>query len=142
MAGEPEVAALETVGQAFVVDAHQVKYGGVQVIHVYDVFHGVIAQLVGGAVAGASLNAAAGKPHAEALDMMIAPAALRHRRATEFRAPQDERVFPQTGALEVLDECGATLIHQLGGGLHSALDVAVMIPATVIELNEPHAAFG
>src|SRR5437588_7122267 len=45
--GEAEVAALELVGEPLVLDAEQVEHGGVQVVHLDDVLHGVIAQVVG-----------------------------------------------------------------------------------------------
>ena len=46
--GQTEVAALETVGQPFVVDAQQMQHRGVQVVDVHDVFDGVVAEFVGG----------------------------------------------------------------------------------------------
>ena len=46
-------------------------------------------------------HAAAGKPHGEAVRMMIAPAALRHRCATKFAAPHDERFIKQPTRLEI-----------------------------------------
>ena len=116
--------------------------GGVEIVDVHDVFHGVIAEIVGVAVAHAALDAAAGEPAAEALDVVIAPAALRHRRAAKFGAPQDESVFPQTGTLKILDQRRDALIDDLSGILHGALNTAVMIPTAVIELDEPHAALG
>ena len=49
--GEPEVAARVAVGQAGVVQAHQVQDGGVEVVDVHGVLGGAVAVLVGDAVA-------------------------------------------------------------------------------------------
>ena len=49
--GQPEVAALELVGQALVVDAEKVQHRGVEVVDVDDVLDGGVAEFVGVAVA-------------------------------------------------------------------------------------------
>ena len=54
------IAAAEAIGQFFVVDAHQVQDGGVQVVDVDFVVLGVPAEFVGGAVCHAAFDAAAG----------------------------------------------------------------------------------
>ena len=43
--------------------------------------------------AGRAFDAGAGQPHAEGVDMVIPAAALRHRRASEFAAPNHQRIF-------------------------------------------------
>ena len=48
--GQAEVAALEFVGQAFVVDPHLVQDGRLQVVDVDGVFHGVHAEFIALAV--------------------------------------------------------------------------------------------
>ena len=78
-------------------------------------FDGVVAELVGLAVRDAAFDAAAGHPHREAADVVVAPAfglidvALGHRRAAEFAAPDDERVVEHAALLEVGDQRGARL---------------------------------
>ena len=47
--GEAEVAALGSVGEAGVFDAHEVEDGGVEVVDVDGVFGDVVAEVVGGA---------------------------------------------------------------------------------------------
>ena len=49
--GQPEVAALEAVGQPRVVEAHQVQDRGLEIVDVHAVLDGVIAEVVGRAVA-------------------------------------------------------------------------------------------
>ncbi len=62
--GQPHVAAAEAVGQSLVVDAQQMQHRRVQVVDLDLVFDGVVAVVVGGAVDGAALDAAAGQPDA------------------------------------------------------------------------------
>src|SRR4051812_49371277 len=70
--GEPEVAAAVAVGELLVVDAHQMQDRRVQVVHVDLVGDGGDAELVGGAVDVAPLDAAAGEPHGEARAVVVA----------------------------------------------------------------------
>ena len=79
----------------------------------------------------------------EAFDVMIAAVALRHRRAAEFAAPDDQRVVEQAALFQILDQRRRSP-DRLRSRDHGnvALDVAVMIPVAVIELDEAHAALG
>src|SRR3954462_3957286 len=43
---EPEVAALEAEGEALMIDAQEMKHGGMKVVHVNRVFRNVIANVV------------------------------------------------------------------------------------------------
>src|SRR5947209_1159926 len=72
--GQAEVAAGVAVGEPFVVDAHQVQDGGVQIVDVHASLRGGETELVGGAVNVASLDAAAGEPNGEPVIVVIAPA--------------------------------------------------------------------
>ena len=56
--GQAEVAAGVAVGQLGVIEAQQVQHGGVQVVEVDFVFDGVVAVVIGLAVADAGLHAA------------------------------------------------------------------------------------
>src|SRR5262245_26397398 len=92
--GEAEVAALETVGEALVVEAEKVENGGLQVVDVVLFVDDAEAELVGFAD-DAGADAAAGDPHGESVDVMVAAdgdADLAHGRAAEFAASDDERV--------------------------------------------------
>src|SRR5258708_3735143 len=100
-AGELLVEALELVGEAFVVDAHAVEDGGVQVVDVDGVFDGVVGEVVGFAVDVAGLDAAAGEPGAEVSGVMVAAVvfvgefSLGIDGAAELTAPDDERFVEQ-----------------------------------------------
>src|SRR5207237_9729394 len=85
--------------QAAGIQSEQMKYGGMDVRDVVAMFAGVEADLVGGAVDSAASDAGASEPGAEALRMMIAAVALSPRRATELRAPHDQRVAQEAALL-------------------------------------------
>src|SRR6266540_1420463 len=70
--GETEVASAVVVGELLVVEAHQVQDRRVQVMDVHAVLDGGDAELIGGAVNVATLDAASGQPHREAGAVVIA----------------------------------------------------------------------
>jgi len=95
-AGEALVKALETVGEAFVVDAEAVEEGGIEVADVDGLVGDVVAKVVGFAVGGATFYTATGQPHAEAAAMVVAAIAefaLTVGSTAEFTSPDDESVF-------------------------------------------------
>ena len=104
--------------------------------------HGAVAEFVGRAVGDAALDAAAGQPDREALDVMVAAVALGHRRPAELAAPDHQRLVEHAALLQVLDQRGRALIDLRGRPLDVLLDAAVMVPVAVVELDEPHAALG
>ena len=53
--GEAEIAALEAVSEALVVDAQQVKHGSVQIVHGSQVFLGGVSKFIGPSINGTSL---------------------------------------------------------------------------------------
>ena len=91
-----------------------------------------MAELVGGAVGEAGLDAAAGQPHREAAGVVVAAGAvlLGVRRAAELAAPPDQRVFEQAALLEVGQQPGDRLVH--GAGVVGMLGhVRVLVPRRV-----------
>src|SRR5262245_62514976 len=104
--GEPEVAALEPVGQSGMVESQEVEDGGVQVVDMDRVLDRVEAQVVGTAERRARLDAAAGQPDREAVGVMVAAvvAPLDHGGAAELATPEDQGVLQQSAALQVRDE--------------------------------------
>src|SRR5581483_7941019 len=106
----------------------------------------VEADLVGGAVNDAALDAAAGKPDREAIDVVVAAfGALRAGGPAKFRAEHDERLLEQAAALQILQKRGNGLIHlRTVFGMISA-EAAVCVPgaraaAAVLNLDEADAA--
>src|SRR5687767_3307090 len=103
--GEPEIAALEAMGQARMIEAEEVENRGVEIVDVDAIADAVEAEVVAFTVHEAAFHAAAREPQGEAVWMMIAAvaAALHHRRAAELSAPHDERVVEQAALLEIRD---------------------------------------
>ena len=86
-----------------------------QIVDVDFVFDDFLAELVGGAIDLATLDAAAGHPCAEGLMMVVAArfaagAAIVARGAAKFAAPDDERVVQHAALLEVAEERADGLI--------------------------------
>src|SRR5260221_434204 len=80
------------VGEPLVVEAQEVQDGGVQVVHVDLVLHGLVAELVGRSEGVAGLDAGAGEPDGEAVGVVVAAGAvlLGVRGAAELAPPPDE----------------------------------------------------
>lgn len=60
--GETEVPAGVSIGQVFVIKAHEVKNGGVEVVDVHFVFHRREAKFVGGPISHAAFDSPSGEP--------------------------------------------------------------------------------
>src|SRR5436305_13657244 len=97
---QAERPALEFVGEPGMVEAEQMHHGRVQVMDVDWVLDDVESELVRFAEANSGFDAAACHPHGECVGVMVAAvgAALDHRGAAEFSAPDNERVVKQTEA--------------------------------------------
>ena len=115
------------------------------------ILDGLPAEVVGGAVGEALLEAAAGQPHGKAVRIVVAAvvglathesaAHLDHRRAAEFRARHDDGLVEQAARLQVLDERGKGLVG-VAAGLAMQFDVEVVIPWValgVVDLHHAHA---
>src|SRR5262245_53401102 len=103
---QTEIAALIAIGQAQVVEANQVQDGGMKVMDADAVLGGAVADLVGGAVGVAGLDASAGHPIREGVRVMVSAgaAALHERQAAELAAPDDERLFQEPALFEIGQE--------------------------------------
>src|ERR1051325_4856898 len=72
--GQAEVAAAVAIGQLLMIESHEVQDRGMQVVIVDTAGNGAVAEVVGGAVHVALLDAAAREPHGETEGMVIAGA--------------------------------------------------------------------
>ena len=70
--GQSVLAAVVGVGEAFVVDAHDVQHRGVQVVDGDGVDDRLVADVVGFAETGPSFDARSGHPGDEALGVVVA----------------------------------------------------------------------
>src|ERR1051325_11084125 len=101
--GEAFVTPVVQISELGVIQAHEVKNGGVNIVHVRSALHSFQADFVRAAVNRAALDPAASKPHAEPRRVMIAATApfLAHWSSPEFATPDHERVLQQTSALQI-----------------------------------------
>ena len=67
---------------------------------------------------------------------------LDHWSAAELSTPDDQSVIEKAALLEIRQQGGAGLIRFLTLVANAILDLAVMVPTGVIDLNEPHSTFG
>jgi hypothetical protein len=104
---QAKVTAAVMVGQPPVIQAKQMQDRGVEIVDMNFVFDGGEAKLVGSAVDRSAFDAAAGKPHREAIRIVITSVAvLGRRRATELAAPNHERFFQETALLQICQQLG------------------------------------
>src|SRR5262245_14578662 len=70
------------------------------------------AELIGGSVCYAGLDAAASQPHGEPVRVVISAVTLfRDRRPPELAAPDDERLIQQSTLFQVTDQRGCGTVH-------------------------------
>ena len=128
--GEAEVAALESSGELFVIEAELVKDRGVEIVDVNFVFNRVEAEVIGLAMVHAAFDSASGEPHGEGIGMVVPTigSALGHGSASEFSAEDDEGVFEHAALLEVFDQGGAGLVDILAVLFEPANESAMLVP--------------
>lgn len=92
--GKAVVAACVTVGQFFVMDTHQMKNSGMQVVNVNFVFHGLESEIIRGAVGLSTFGATPCHEHAKPPRVVI-PAVFVFGSwcSPEFPAPENQGVF-------------------------------------------------
>jgi len=142
------MSALEFEGELRVIDPQAVQDGRVEVVHMDRVFGDVVRELVGLAIAHATLNSTAGEPDGKASRVMIASVIfgrqfpLAVNSSSKLAAPHDERVVEQSALLEVENQRGGGLIGIFALTANRFGQVEMLIPATVEELDEASSTFG
>ena len=58
--GEAEIAALELVGEALVVDSEKMEHSGMEIVHGGSVHFSIVSEIVRRSVSGAAFDAPAG----------------------------------------------------------------------------------
>src|SRR5581483_8794248 len=88
------------VGKLFVIDAHQMKYRGMQIMNVDLVLHRMPAKFIRGAIRHPSLDPTARQPHGETKWMMLPTVgSLRRGCPPELAAPHHQRVLQKSPRL-------------------------------------------
>src|SRR5579875_4027840 len=116
-----------------------------QIMDVDNILDGVVAEIIGGTVGQAALDGTTGEPHRKTFDMVVAAwssLALEHWRAAKLTAPDHQRIVQQAALLQIRQEGIRRPISQAATDSHVACQVAVVVPAAVIQLNEAHAPLG
>src|SRR5437870_2488501 len=102
------------------IEAELVHERGVDIGDVMTVFDSVETEIVGGAVDDAALDAAAGEPDGEAVNVMVASvAALLPRCAAELGAEDNDGVLEHAAAFQIDQESRRRLVY------HSAVTAVV-----------------
>lgn len=145
--GESVAAALELVGERFVVQPEKVENCRLQVVDVNAVTCHVVSKFIRFAVNHSAADTTAGHPDGKTAGMMIpteagAEFALAIVGPAELTAPHDESVFEHAALFEIQDKARAGLVRffaKFGDGVGKA---SVVVPVLVIKLDETHAALG
>src|SRR3984957_4557431 len=113
---QAEIASLEFVRQAEMINTEAMQDGGLQVVDVHGIFEDVIGKVISLTDAQASLDPAAGHPNGEAARVMVAAVvrgaelALAIHGAAKFAGPYDECVIQHAALLEIEHQSGRGLI--------------------------------
>lgn len=118
------------VGEAFVVEAHEVKNGRIEVVNAGRIFFGFGAEVVTGAVAMAFFDAGPGEEASKGIGVVVAAGsvALQERHATEFGSPDHQGVVEHTALFEIGDKGSGGLVHDLSLHGVGVFDVRVAVP--------------
>ena len=120
-----------------VIDAKLLEDGGLDVMDVHASFSMNVS----------FLNACSSHPERERFSVMIASIGIGFRislavnGAAEFAAPNNQGVVEQASTLQVHDQSRAGLIRVPRGNRQALVQTAVVIPASMVQLHEAHAAF-
>jgi len=142
------MAALELERQAFLIDAEAMKDGSLQVIDLNGVRHYVVRIVIGLSQSKASLDATSCQPHDKASRVMIAAIiglgefTLAIYGPAKFSAPDYQRIIQQSSLFEVLSQCGSGLIGSFALESKISRKVVMLIPSTMVKLDEPDATLG
>ena len=136
---EPEVAALESEGQGFVVDTEKMQNRGLQVVDVNGFVRHIVTEFIGLTIDHPWLYSSPCHPHRETGRMMIPAkvlvASLSVGSTTEFSTPDDEGLLEHAAFLEIFQKSRGRSIYGGDLSLDSVGYPIVVIPSPVIELN-------
>src|SRR5579883_49823 len=139
------VLAIVSEGEFGVVEAEQMKNGGVEVVDVNATLHTIETKFVSCAVNESPSHAATGHEHREAIWIVVASVRpFGHRRAAKFATPDHERFVEKAPLLQVAEKGCRGLVGSAAHARVVAFQVGVCVPLaprTAIDLHEANAAF-
>jgi len=133
------------ISELFMVDAHQVKHGSMEIMYTYRILDGIVAEFVCFSIDCSRFDSSTGHPDAEALGMVVASVVgpinltLTVIGATKFATPDHQRFIEQSSLLQVLDQACRSPVYVFCLHPHIINEVAMGIPSLVIELNKTNA---
>ena len=147
--GELLIETAVKVAQLPIIEAHQVKQGGVQVADVMAIDDRFMAKLIGFAVSGPAFDAAASQEIRESFRIMVASpaAALGDGLTAKFAAPNHERFLEQATLLQIGQQSRNGLVDlrtmQAKVFLHPIVGIPVLLlmTAAMVDLDKTHTAF-
>ena len=141
------IPPLEFVSQLFMIDAQAVQNCGIQIMHGQGVLSDVITEVIGLTECHARFHSASGCPDGEATGMMITTViggrqcSLTIDGATKFTRPDNECVIQHAPLFQIENQGGRRLIGFPRELPDFCGQVEMMVPASMIELNEADASF-
>ena len=130
------------------INAQTVQNCGVQIADMNGIVHNVVAVVIRLTVLNSSLDAAASHPDSEAATVMVTTvffagqAALSVDGAAELTAPHNQCFIQHSAGFQVFDQCCRSLIHVGTLSANLSGQIAVLVPATVEQLNETNTTLG
>src|SRR6516225_3255589 len=152
--GQAEIAAGVAIGEALVIEAQEPEDSGVQIVNVDGMLDGTETEIVGGAMNLASLDAAAGQPHAETIVIVVAAIdaagigarsrQLHRRSSAKLAAPDQQRIVQHAALFQVFQKASDGLIAFPGQTAMLRFQIIVAVPGlagAVPDLDEANAFF-
>ena len=113
--GQSALKAVVVVGEAFMIQSHEMKDGGIEIVDRGATGYCLEPELITFAMAEGFLNAGPGEEAGKGIGVVVTPGSisLQKRHATKLCAPDDQCVIKQTAALHIMDQGGGGLVHDL-----------------------------
>ncbi len=146
-AGESLVEALIAERQLFMVDAEQMKQGGMQIADMDRILCHMVSEFVRCAVLEPGFGTAAGHPDREGVFVVVAAAgfgrfvALEHGGPSEFAGANHEGLGKQTARFQVAEQRSEGLVDRFAQPAQSPMHSAVGVPVPVENFNKADTGF-
>ena len=133
---EAAVDAVLTDGEAFVIDAHEVEDGGVEVVAVGGAFGSLESEVVALTIRGPGFDAGAGHPSNEGAAVVItAVRSLGEGSTAEFGGPDEQGIFEEATLFKILEESCDGFVDSSGDRSKFLGNAAVVVPVVFISLG-------
>ena len=145
--GQPVISPLEAVGKACVIEAEEMHRGGVEVVDMHGILDDVVAEIISFTVDMASADSASGHENAEAPRVMVSTVVVAGQGSlgvdspAELAPPNHQGVLEQPPLFQFRQQSSGGLVGVVALAFDAGGQVVVLIPASVVELDEPDAAF-